>query len=116
MGPLVWMAEPFFDEFPTIEQTKTISVWRWPVFFPLGAALHRKIVDRIGRIAIPDQLLRFPRLRAGGGRQPWRAYEDGQLDGLGPVTEDRSLPISMIVNDTLLKEMLVSDWRPVDRW
>jgi len=37
--------------------------------------------------------------------------KDGLRRRLGP-TEDRSLPIYQVVNDTRLKEMIVSHWRP----
>ena len=110
------MAEPFFDEFPRSDEVVAIASWRWPVFFPLGAALRRKLVDRIDRVPLPPSLITFPTLRAGGNHQPWMEYRNGMLDGLGPPTDDRNLPISMIVNDTMLKEMLVADWRPADRW
>ena len=116
MGHLVWMAEAFFDEFPTVEGVTAIESRRWPVFFPLGAALRRKIVDRIGRVPIPPSLTTFPTMRGGGKGQPWMEHRDGRLGGLGPKTEDRNLPIKMIVNDTRLKEMLVADWRPANRW
>ena len=70
----------------------------------------------IGRVAVPSALSEFPALRAGGGGQPWMEYRRGNLDGLGPITTDRDLPISTIVNHEALKEMLVSDRRPADRW
>ena len=67
-------------------------------------------------MTIPSELVAFPTVRAGGQGQPWMEYRDGNLDGLGPTTTDRNLPISMIVNHEMLKEMLVTDWRPADRW
>lgn len=117
MGTLVWMAEPFFDGFPTADDVEAIETWRWPVFFPLGAAFRRKIVDRIGRVPIPQALRSFPTLRTGGqlGR-PWTEQLGGVLGADGPTTENRDLPVNMIVNDTALKEMLVTGWRPADRW
>ncbi len=116
MGHLVWMAEPFFDDFPTPEGVQAIVDWRWPVFYPLGAALRSSLVDRVGRISIPAELSDFPSMRGGGGRQPWMEYHDGRFGGPGPSTTDRDLPIKMIVNHEMLKEMLVSGWRPADRW
>ena len=47
-GHLVWMAEPVFDDEPTMEHVLAIRHWRWPVLFPLGAAVHRHIATRIG--------------------------------------------------------------------
>lgn len=86
------------------------------VFYPLGAALRRRTVERIGRATIPSDLIAFPVLRAGGPSQPWMEYRNGHLDGIGETTTDRNLPISMIVNHEMLKEMLVTDWRPAERW
>lgn len=116
MGHLVWMAEAFLDTFPTADDVSRTVEWRWPVFYPLGVALRSGVVDRVGRISIPVGLKAFPTMRGGGGGQPWREYHDGRLQGLGPTTTDRDLPIKMIVNHEMLKEMLVSGWRPADRW
>ena len=106
-----------FDEFPTVDDAVAIETWRWPIFFPLGSAFRRKIVDRIGRVPIPDGLATFPTMRGGGvGGQPWMEHRGGALGGIGRRTEDRDLPIVAIVNDTRLKEMLVTGWAPADRW
>jgi len=56
-GHLVWMAEPVFDDEPTVEDVLAIRRWRWPVLFPLGAAVHRHIATRIGVVPIPARLL-----------------------------------------------------------
>ena len=50
IGHLIWLAEPFFDEVPTVQDLEEIDGWRWPILFPLGAALHRKIATRIGQV------------------------------------------------------------------
>ncbi len=39
VGDLVWLAKPLFDEQPGIDQVKSISEWRWPVLFPVDAAV-----------------------------------------------------------------------------
>ena len=41
--------------------------------------------------------------------------KDGQDVRLGPTT-DAGLPIYTVVNDTMLKEMIVSDWSPESVW
>jgi hypothetical protein len=116
MGHLVWMAGEFWDEFPTCDDVVGIREWRWPVFFPLGGALRRKLVDRVCRIDVPPALAPFPTMRGGGQGQPWMEYSKGELEGLGPRTSNRDLPVIMIVNDTMLKEMLVVGWKPSDDW
>ena len=117
IGDLVWMAEPVFDEEPTVAEVEKIEDWRWPVHFPLGAALRRKIVSPIGIVAIPDQLKAYPVMRGGDKKLGWMAFtrEDGVERLLGPA-KDPSLPISQTVNDTALKEMLVSGWSPEQEW
>lgn len=48
-GYVICMAEPTYDESPTLAQVRAIHRWRWPIFFPLGAALRRKLVRGIAR-------------------------------------------------------------------
>lgn len=72
-------------------------------------------MTRIGTVKIPADLETFPLLRNGSKEQGWFLVENGNFNGLKP-TEDRSLPLGSLVNDTLLKEMLVTDWRPEDKW
>ena len=115
IGHVIWMAEPFFDNEPTGEDVKAISRWRWPVLFPLGAALHRKTVTRIGQVEVPAALRPPPTFRSKMGSAGWVAVDVVEDKRLGPTT-DRSLPIYSVVNDTRLKEMLITDWRPADTW
>jgi hypothetical protein len=117
LGDLVWLAVPIFDEEPDVETVEGIKSWRWPVFFPTGAAVRRKIVSPIGVIEIPAQLRPFPTMRSGSRRMGWREvrYVDGKESVRG-VASDASLPISQIVNDTILKEWLVSGWSPERDW
>jgi hypothetical protein len=116
-GSLIWIAEPYFQEEPTLELVRQVSRWRWPILFPLSAAIHRKIVTPIGTIPVPRALEPFPTMRSGNNKAGWTAFteKDGLRRRLGP-TEDRSLPIYKVVNDTRLKEMIVSHWRPEDEW
>jgi hypothetical protein len=119
IGHLIWLAEPFFAEVPTVEDVEVIDSWRWPILFPLGAALHRKIATRIGQVQIPCALRAVPVFRGSNGRGGWNRVtldvERSASSRTGPTT-DRSLPIYSVVNDTLLKEMLVTGWMPTDRW
>lgn len=116
-GDLVWMADPIFDEAPDIEVARRIERWRWPVFFPTGAALRRRVVEPVGVVQVPHQLQAFPRLRGGNRDMGWRETEfiDGTWRTFG-VARDSSIPISQAVNDTALKEYLVSKWKPEDTW
>lgn len=116
-GDLIWVAEPMFDDEPDVKTVEGIDRWRWPVFFPTGSAVRRKLVNPIGVIAIPTELKSFPRMRGGNRQMGWREVEyiDGVERVLG-ITRDALLPISQVVNDTRLKEMLVSDWSPDRDW
>jgi hypothetical protein len=117
VGSLVWVAKPTFDEKPTLEQTSEITEWRWPILFPLAAAIREDIVSPIGEVAIPKALQSFPTLRSGQRKIGWVAFTeiDGVRHTLGATT-DPSLPIYQIVNDTRLRKMVVSDWRPDDNF
>jgi hypothetical protein len=107
------MAEPVFDFEPTVDDVNGIQHWRWPIIFPLAAALRRKIVTSIGSVPIPPTLDTSPVMRGGGGVLRWMAlvFRNGEEHVLGPTT-DLTLPPYQIVNDTALKELLVSNWRP----
>jgi hypothetical protein len=116
-GHLVWIAEPTLDEEPGLEDVAKIDRWRWPVFFPLGPAIRRELVTPIGVIGVPPALAAFPTLRSGAKGLGWTAFTetDGVRRRFGP-TNNPSLPIYKVVNDTRLKEMIVSGWRPEQEW
>ncbi len=117
IGSLIWMAEPTFDEEPSAEEIAQIEQWRWPVFFPLQAAIRRKIVAAIGVIALPSALQEFPMMRSRDGRGGWNLvkFVDGASQPCGVAT-DPMTPRYSVVNDTRLKEMLVTGWRPETDW
>lgn len=117
IGSLIWVAEPTFDEEPTVDDVIGIRRWRWPVFFSVAAAVRRKIVNPIGVVVIPVALEDFPLMRSRDGRggRTLVRFVDGssQPDG---VATDPTIPRYTVVNDTRLKEMLVSGWRPERDW
>jgi hypothetical protein len=115
-GSLIWIAEPTFDDPPTVPQVQAITTWRWPVFFHLAAALRRQIVNAVGMIDLPPGLRSFPVLRSGNRSSGWQTFtedENGERQQLGPATDART-PVYLVVNDTRLREMIVSGWRPQD--
>lgn len=117
IGSLVWIAKPTFDEQPTQEQVRDINQWRWPVLFPLAAAIRRNLVTPLGSIEVPPDKKAFPTMRSGNKKMGWIAFTQvgGIRKRLGAAT-DPSLPIYQVVNDTALKEMIVSGWVPEDEW
>ena len=117
VGSLVWIATPTFDEEPTTNDVERIKTWRWPVLLPLEAAIRRHLVSPVGVVAVDEPLVEFPTMRSGNRKAGWVAFTEvnGVRRQLGP-TEDRRLPIYQVVNDTRLKEMVVSNWRPEEVW
>lgn len=100
-----------------VAEVEKVQRWRWPVFFPLSTALRRKIVSPIGVVPVPPALDRFPVLRSRDGRGGWALvkFVDGASQPCGPAT-DPALPIYRVVNDTRLREMIVSGWVPKQEW
>ncbi len=94
-----------------------ITEWRWPILFPLASAIRQRVVAPLGQVTIPNALQPFPILRSGDRKIGWVAFTevDGVRQNLGP-TKDRSLPIYVWVDDTALKQKIVSGWRPEDRY
>lgn len=117
VGAVVWIAEPIFDHEPTADEVREIDGWRWPVLFPLKAALRRRLVTAIGDVPLPAELRNFPVMRSGNKKMGWMAFAevDGVRRRLGSA-EDASIPIYQVVNDTALKEMIVTGWKPEDVW
>jgi hypothetical protein len=116
-GTLVWVAEPMFAAPPTHEEAGEIEDWRWPVFFPLDHAIRYGWVNPLGVIAVPAGLEELPLMRGRFGAGQWVLvrFEDGKARNAGP-TNDPTLPINRNVNDTALKELIVSGYRSEDEW
>ena len=93
-------------------------------FFPLGAAVSRKIVSVIGNVAVPEEAQSFPIFRAGvvdphsNKVESWWLWDGEQEWRVGDLTsEQRKLPIRGVWNDTLLIERIESHWTPeTDTW
>jgi hypothetical protein len=116
MGPLVWLADRFWDDEPTVDDASRIDRWKWCVFFPLGAALRRGLVTALGHIPVPPEIAGFPVMRAGSSAQGWYVVRGPGRTWPLEATTDARLPPRIVVNDVRLKEMLVSNWTPEDRW
>lgn len=117
IGSLIWIAEPTFDEEPTVAEVQQIDRWRWPVLFPVAAAIRRKIVSPIEVVPVPQGLEAFPLLRSRDGRGGWTLvkFVDGASQPCG-VANDPKVPRYSVVNDTRLREMIVSGWTPEQDW
>jgi hypothetical protein len=86
---------------------------RFSVFFPLGAALQRKLVRIVAREAVPGAKQAFPIFRRQQGQGAW--LWDGKKEWRAR-RRDRWTPraIAEVWNDTLLIERIASGWRPDD--
>jgi len=89
-------------------------------FFPLQAAVNRRLVEVVGNVPVPDHLKAFPVFRIGGLPDPqtmkikswslWDGENERHVDRLSP--EQRRLPILGVWNDTILIDRIESGWRP----
>ena len=94
---------------------------QFETFFPLGAAVRRKIVAVAGTATIPKKLKPFPIFRDGvadrltGKVSNWWLW-DGENEWLvGKLNaEQEKYPMREAINDTLLKERVKSGWRSTD--
>src|SRR6202044_2016808 len=89
---------------------------RWTTRLDRGADLQRRLVNSLGVVPIPAKIQKFPLLRSNAGRG-WNLvkFAEGSSHPAGPA-KDASIPIYRIVNDTMLKEQIVSGWRPEKEW
>lgn len=92
---------------------------RFHVFFPLGAALTKGIVKRVGNEDVPTWAQKFPLMRKAGWRDEsgkvlnwwlWDGEREWNVDSLTP--EQESLSLAQIWNDTLLIQRIVENWSP----
>lgn len=99
------------------------SIARRPVqfstFFPLNAAVTRKIVQIAGHAPVDPDLATFPTFRSGvvdprtGNVGTWWLWDGENERRVGALTpEQRQFPVRGVMNDTLLIERIVEEWNP----
>ena len=116
VGELAWLSEPFFETVPSREEVEALADWRWCVFFPVTTGLRRKMLIRIGSVEIPEGLQEIPPLRAQSVSGDWLRYEHGDIVHPSGECKDPTVQVLQVVNYEMLREMLVTNWRPQDRW
>jgi hypothetical protein len=93
---------------------------RFTTFYPLQAAVNKKVVGVVGNVRVPDHLKAFPLFRAAGLISPttsrvdnWWMW-DGQKEWcIGALTDEhRKLPIRAVWNHTFLVDRIIQGWRP----
>jgi len=118
-GALIRVFNRIYRDRPEFMRAITNDRIRFSVFFPLKAALKKKIVEIVGHEAVKEDLREFPLFRAGvvdpstqkvavwwlwDGEKEWKI---GQLDA-----NQSKLPIRGVWNDTLLIQRIEAGWTP----
>ena len=124
-GQLLRVLPGFFEKRPSdlSELVKKDEVF--VSFFPLQAALRKKIFGVVENHPVPEDAEDFPLFRATGWRDKsgkvldwwlWNGKRSWQIEGqLTP--EQKKLPIQEVINDTLLIERIEQGWTPeTDKW
>lgn len=90
---------------------------RFVTFFPLQAAVSRKIFEVVAREEVPEAARSFPLFRAagfidpGGKVQDWWLWDGEREWRVGQLTDElRRLPIRGIWNDTHLITRIEEEW------
>ena len=118
-GTLIRVLEPIVPERPSDLEAIARSRERFVTFFPVAAAVKREIVTLAGSASIPPHARKFPLLRqrgnvlADGVVADWWLFDGSRQWRVGRLAPDQArLSIAEVVNDTLLRERIDSDWRP----
>jgi hypothetical protein len=121
LGALIRVLKPTFDERPAGFAEVVDAEDRFLTFFPLAAAVSKRIVTLVSNEMIPSRYRSWPRMRAPGRVTPsgvvetwwiWDGVESIQVAALSD--EERHLSIKAIINDTALIEQIASNWTPED--
>jgi hypothetical protein len=118
-GELLRILPGFFGARPSGFAELVTQREAFVVFFPLKAAVSRKLVSIVGNEQVPLEAQKFPLFRAAGfvdrsGRvREWWLWDGERSWQIGNLTdEQRRLPIQEVCNDTALKEMIEEGWTP----
>lgn len=117
-GALIRVLPGFFPKRPGLSQLAK-EPERFVTFFPLEAALTKKIFQIVGTEEIPPTSRAFPVFRAAGhvdreGRvHDWLLWNGEREWKIGQLTDaSRALPIRSVWNDTLLVQRIEEGWTP----
>jgi len=117
-GALLRVLDGFFKSRPKEFDALVKRKHRFVIFFPLGAALRRKIFPIVGHAEVPDDAKDFPIFRSGavgknGKVATWWLWDGKKEWRIGHLTpEQRRLPIRGVVNYAALIQMIDSFWAP----
>jgi len=118
-GALIRILPRFFWERPSDLCERVKEKKKFITFFPLQAAINRKIFEVVENCAVPESAKQFPLFRAAGyvDRQgkvhDWWLWDGEREWRIGKLTpEQQKLPMRHVINDTLLIEDIENEWTP----
>jgi hypothetical protein len=115
-GALLRVIEGLFTTRPTDFSEIVTRPYQFTTFFPLAAACSKGIVTIVANEIIPATSQPFPTFRSSvrtpNGRGPWWLWNGKTEQRIGELKPGmESLPVSGVLNDTLLIERIVQGWR-----
>ena len=121
-GALLQVFRGFHDSRPDSFADVVGSKPMFICFFPLGAAVSRKIVSIAANAALSQEARQFPIFRVAGLSDPvtwkvrsWRLWDGTNEWKVGDLTPaQRTYPILGVWNDSILIERIETGWRSED--
>lgn len=120
-GTLLRVLEGQHKTRPANISTLATDKVQFSTFFPLNAAIARKLVSIVGNVDLPKHLKPFPIFRNGVAEpatkkvQNWWLWDGKREWPVGQITpEQHKMPIRQIVNDTMLRSLIERKWTEGD--
>jgi len=116
-GSLLRVYSRIYEEKPSNINSMVNGKETFSCFFPLSAAVSKKIVTIVGNVEVSQDKMQFPIFRSGLSLPDkpivWWLW-DGQREWrVGTLTQEQTkLPVLGIWNDTLIIERIESGWTP----
>jgi len=118
-GALIRVLPGFFEKRPPTLCDLVTQKERFVTFFPLQAAVNRRIFEVVENCETPESAKAFPLFRAAGyvDRQgkvhDWWLWDGEREWRIGNLSQAQvKLPIRSVINDTLLIKEIVDEWSP----
>ncbi len=118
-GALLRILPGFFEQKPRDLCELVKEKEEFVTFFPLQAAVNRKIFAVVESCEVPERARHFPLFRAAGyvdrtGKvHDWWLWDGEREWRVGRLTpEQTKFPIRSVINDTLLIQQIEEEWTP----
>ena len=112
MGNLIRVFTGFYKERPISFDDIVISDIRFMTFFPLQAAINQNILAIVSNTEIPIFKNGLTDPKTGKITKWWLWDGNKEWDIENPNKEQMKYSYQEIINDTLLIERILSEWRP----